>query len=481
MNNGRPPYDQQPAWGQQPHPGQGSQQGAYAPRQPVYPNQMPQQPVYGQGGYQQQPVQPQQGYGQTGYQQPYQQMQQSYGQTGYYTPGQQPPYGQTVYQQPAQQPYQRPPQGYGPQQPVQPMPPVQPPQQPKGYGMSQTQAMQPVQPQGYIGYQPPKPRRGMAPEAVVLLVIACSLPVMFVLGLVLPGAEMLRWVSAALALAGVALLWLKPAVQGSARITLSAVGCIVAVVSLVSAIVGLMAPEDVQQGGYVSGGGSQSVYSDQSGSVTWTSTNPPVSYTETPAPAANIGQAAEQLKSFFHFWANNNYDGMLKLVAPSWKKNQSVPAESLFSILGTRTPMNDHEVTMGGTENDTTRTATVRVTINKNNGLTPEIYLFSVVMNKEDENWYVDPRSLKSNEVETATPATENAMPTQPPQITSHPSMVLYYNPDGGASYHLDPKCISANKKFLPFKGSFLWTQVNDAEYKDLKPCNVCNAPVREK
>jgi len=171
---------------------------------------------------------------------------------------------------------------------------------------------------------------------------------------------------------------------------------------------------------------------------------------------------------------------MLSLTLPSWQRGVEKPETELFGILVNRTPL-DYEINeLSGTDNDTSRTANVRATINKNNGREPEVYLFSVVMTREDGTWYVDPRSLKSNEKETATPATENEMPTQPPQITAYPGMTCYYNPDGGASYHINPNCPSANEEYLPFKGTFSWEQVNSGDYASLKACSICGAPMRE-
>ena len=57
--------------------------------------------------------------------------------------------------------------------------------------------------------------------------------------------------------------------------------------------------------------------------------------------------------------------------------------------------------------------------------------------------------------------------------------VILYYNPNGGTKYHLDQNCKSTHAKYLPMKGTFYYSQINDEEYVNLKPCNVCNAPAR--
>ena len=97
----------------------------------------------------------------------------------------------------------------------------------------------------------------------------------------------------------------------------------------------------------------------------------------------------------------------------------------------------------------------------------------------DDNQWYVDPQSLKTYETaETQDPATI-ATPTPTATPPTSASTVLYYNPDGGTKYHLDQNCKSTHAKYLPLKGHFKYSEINDKKYKDLEPCNVCAAPLR--
>ena len=126
------------------------------------------------------------------------------------------------------------------------------------------------------------------------------------------------------------------------------------------------------------------------------------------------------------------------------------------------------------------RTARVKVTISRNiSGRNPEVYLFDVLMLKEDGVWYVDPRSLKSNVKETTTQAAYNTTPTQPVASTGTPDTVLYYNPDGGSYYHADANCSKIDKRYLPLQGQFLYSQINESFYKDLQQCVWCSSPKR--
>ena len=83
----------------------------------------------------------------------------------------------------------------------------------------------------------------------------------------------------------------------------------------------------------------------------------------------------------------------------------------------------------------------------------------------------------------TATPIpTMPVLPTPPPLMDASAApddLVLYYNPDGGRNYHLDPRCGTVHVQYLPLKGMFTWGEINDAPYADLRNCAFCGAPVR--
>jgi len=56
----------------------------------------------------------------------------------------------------------------------------------------------------------------------------------------------------------------------------------------------------------------------------------------------------------------------------------------------------------------------------------------------------------------------------------------LFYNPDGGTSYHASANCRSVREKFLPLKGSFTYAELDEGKYKKLKPCPHCTPAWRE-
>jgi hypothetical protein len=288
----------------------------------------------------------------------------------------------------------------------------------------------------------------------------------------------LNWVFLGCAVAVITALWLKDLVSPNKRLVLSLVYSVAAIAALVFALSGPSG--DVTQHGGMQQQNAQNSANAMNGLMWEATPSPsPTMDVSTPDPYAVEGAAVDQLRSFFHFWSVNNVESMVSLTAPSWRRTVEDPSTALWSqILVNRTPDGDYEITtITGTENDATRTATVKATIDKHNGRDKERYSFKVIMLKEDGVWYVDPRSLQSHDKETPTQATVNTTPTQPPLYTGTPSTILYYNANGGSMYHLDGDCSKVGKQYKPMS-QFLFSQLGEAPYNALRPCNVCGAPI---
>ena len=468
MNNGQPPHGDPSAWGQQ---GNQANPGQYPVQQNPYAQQgYVQQPQQGMAGYSQ-PFQPVETYQQQAHpqQQTYQQQnwQPYQPQQNYQQPAAQPFYGQMNSQQTYQQNgYQ---QNTYQQQPQQAYPQF-------------NQMGQQMQQQGYSGYtgyysQPQKKRFEIPFDVIAKAILFGVLPVLFVLALVL-GATALKWVFLGGAVAGIILMWMKDVVTPNMRLTTTLVLGVMAVVALVGALSGNPAEGKGNQGN--PNAGQNMVQQQNQGNMPlYDQTTPTAQPTATPAPEDAAEDAVEQLMSFFYFWSVGNDEAMLSLTAPSWRNSVENPASALFVLLLNRTPQDDYEVT-SITPGDAMRTATVKVTINKNDGrASMDRYAFKVIMKKEDNVWYVDPQSLASNEKETATQtvASANTTPTQPPLYTGTPTTILYYNAKGGELYHLDPDCQSVGKKYKPMS-QFMFTELGQSPYNALRPCNVCGAPI---
>lgn len=530
MNNGRPNYGGS-GWN-------GGQQGQQRPGN-GYTGQQPQQGGYGayqqtsqgqQAGYTAYQQQPQQG-GYGAYQQAPQGQQPGYTayqqqpQPGGYGAYQQAPQGQqpgyNAYQQ--SQPggyaaYQQNPQGgYNAyqQQPVQnaytayqqnPQGGYQAYQQ-QGYGQQNMQGGYYQQnPQGIYqnqinGYQPqgvyqqvPQPaartKQPVNMNRIMMIVLCGVLPVLFIAAMILSAVPALKWVFAGLAAASVAIIWIKPVLPSNMKITFSALAALAMVVAIVSALT-TAAPADPteqpqnpgQQNTQQQSAGQSTGMGEEEGPGSLenvTITSAPVTDTPAPTDAGLSGECAQQMQSFFYFWSVNNTDSMLTLCAPSWQRSESEPKMKLFSILGNRIPVGYEMQSISGTDNDASRTITVIAEIDKRNGNATSKYIYRVVMLKEDGMWYVDPKSLASNEETKET--TTNSMPTQPPTpAPGNAGTVLYYNPDGGLKYHIDPSCPSLAERYRPLTHSFNYTEINSGAYSELKPCSRCGAPVRPK
>ena len=516
MSNSRPPYDgagdagqnpQQPGFSQGNYPpAQGyAPNGGYAPNDAYGQGYAPQngygQPQYGQQGY----ADYQQPYGQQGYQQPYGQQgyQQPYGQQGY-----QQPYGQGYeqqgYQQPyAQQPYQQ--QPYDQQGFVQPGGYQQPYEQQgyqQGYSQQNPQETDLPPEQQYAQYTPdgqrvyptsgrsgfrvqPAAHREIPWDTIAKVLMFGVLPILFILSMVFAWTAV-KWIVLVGAVASIAAMWLRELVTPNARLVLSLLLASAAVVCLVSALATNAADNQNPAQPNQSGQMQQGSISGNNLDVNLTATDTPnPAPTPTATPVDDSEECYAQLHSFFTLWKNNAISQMVNLTAPSWRSSikggtDAVTQKLFGEVLTNRTPVSWDFTAITGTSNDIARMVTVRAVINKNNTLGESVYLWKVRMVKEDGVWYVDPATLQSNEQEsTATPT--NALATQPVLNTSHPDLLIYYNPEGGTYYHIDPNCESLNPKYRPLSGVIKWSQIEDDPYDKLEQCKRCGAPLREK
>lgn len=472
MSNSRPPYDGAGDAGQNPQQ-PGFSQGNYPPAQGYAPNggYVPND-AYGQG------YAPQNGYGQPQYgQQGYADYQQPYGQQGYQQPygGYQQPYGQQGYEQ---QGYQ---QGYSQQNPQET---DLPPEQQYAQYTPDGQRVYPTS--GRSGFRvQPAAHREIPWDTIAKVLMFGVLPILFILSMVFAWTAV-KWVVLVGAVASIAALWLRELVTPNARLVLSLLLASAAVVCLVSALATNAAdnqnPAQPNQPGQMQQGSTSGNNLDVNLTATDTPNPAP---TPTATPVDDSEECYAQLHSFFTLWKNNAISQMVNLTAPSWRSSikggtDAVTQKLFGEVLTNRTPVSWDFTAITGTSNDIARMVTVRAVINKNNTLGESVYLWKVRMVKEDGVWYVDPATLQSNEQEsTATPT--NALATQPVLNTSHPDLLIYYNPEGGTYYHIDPNCESLNPKYRPLSGVIKWSQIEDDPYDKLEQCKRCGAPLREK
>ena len=102
------------------------------------------------------------------------------------------------------------------------------------------------------------------------------------------------------------------------------------------------------------------------------------------------------LFDFFRAWAKGNYDDMLEVCPPDWKAKQETPKQSLFVILKNQTPKTIRIEKIIGSPEDSVREVTITTLMDYNSGKEPVRIRLTVVMVREEGNWYVNPDSLVS-------------------------------------------------------------------------------------
>ena len=453
QNAQNPAYSQNvqnPAYPQAPMNGQNPQYPPVYQGQPMYPQQngpaypnVPNQPAY--------PNYPNQGYVPN----------QSYPNQGY--PNQNYPN-----------------QGY-PNQGYVPNPGYAPQTNPMGQPNSQPSASQ----------NKPKPEKekkfpAMEPDLLILFIGAILIAGTFIASLVFP-VPAVKWAFLSLALLGLAYIWVRPVLETGPKTTASVLIGVAVLVTVLSMVLTPVTDRTQPAGPTARPDTGSSNQSEQTGA------NDPMSeeyaggaleevesiqVQQPTATPDNESATLENLRSFCYFWTLNKTDQMVGYCAPSWVKSQEKPNEALFTILANRRLVEYTIGTPNGTINDGSRTVPVTAAVVKPADTKTSVFIFNVLILKENETWYVDPKSLKSHEEVEAT--TFSVIITQPP--TPQPaaaSMILYYNVDGGSYYHADPYCEAVAEKYRPLTGQFTYGQINEPAYANLKTCQRCAAPMR--
>ena len=331
--------------------------------------------------------------------------------------------------------------------------------------------------------KPDRSQRGNQRNTFVFLQVVMSalLPILFLVALILRYRE-LHWIFLALSAVSLLIMWGARAFVPQARTTMTLIYTALMIVSLGAALwftrSMVSAPEDpgVPQGTDLAAIFGRDVTARDVQDFTNQQITKP---TDSPAPTANSRSDAQaKLEMFMNSWMSLDYNAMLSCCVPSWVNAQENPQHAIFKIRGTSIPVTYDITDSAGTEADDSRTLTMVATIDKGTGRDPLDYRYEVLMLRVNDVWYVDPASLSSaTEVRPeATPAVVyTLMPTYTPDLNKR----LYYNPDGGSYYHASDMCTKVAQKYLPLKGTFLYSQLNDPEFKDLKPCDKCNPPGR--
>ncbi|MBQ9196636.1 MAG: hypothetical protein IJ157_05265 [Clostridia bacterium] len=335
------------------------------------------------------------------------------------------------------------------------------------------------------GYRVPPERsgRGRQRSAFVFLQVCMSalLPVLFVVALILRYTE-LHWCFLALSAVALLVMWGARAFVPQARTTMTLIYTALMMVSLGAAL-WFTHPMISRNGDAVQTQGND--YSAIFGRDTTAkdvqdfTVQQNLAPTVTPSPTVSAAsQAQRQLENFMNSWMSLDYNAMLSYCVPSWVNAQENPQNAIFKIRGTSIPVDYDIQGASGTEADDSRTLDMIALIDKGTGRDPQQYQYKVLMLRVNGVWYVDPASL-SSATEIKTEVTPTVQITLMPTYTVDASTRLYYNPDGGSYYHKNENCSKVALKYLPLKGTFLYSEITKPEYANLVPCDKCNPPNR--
>lgn len=195
-------------------------------------------------------------------------------------------------------------------------------------------------------------------------------------------------------------------------------------------------------------------------------------------------EAEIKLENFMEKWRKGIIADMVEYTPPSWREAQEDSASQQLFWKFAQKPLNDWRQMSAPTGTDTSTARTITIEADILYGGEQRTYQYDAIVLFENEGWYVDPDSLSSGVLRTASPPTPdpNATPEPTPEPTPTPApsskTKLYYNKDGGKRYHADSECYTVESKYLPL-ASFTYGDIEKSPYSKLTPCDKCDAPPR--
>lgn len=322
------------------------------------------------------------------------------------------------------------------------------------------------------------------------VMVTLVLPVLF-LAAFLIDSSVLRLIFLGVAAICVAAMWVMNVFAHGARSTLTVAYVALMAVIVMSLILGMQSPESravsvnpKNQTGQFSNEVNSDALSAYLNSNAATPT--PAVYN---AEGSALPTAQKRLSAFMDMWYENDIPGMLELCVPSWKEQQQEAAGRLWNLMMSRKPVGYDVESVSGTEADTSRTITVKVTfLNEGTGEST-LNRMQVLMFRVNEQWFVDPQSLSSTVIDEEAErlkaeqqqniiASTKAPSTPTPVPQAQDTVMLYYNADGGKYYHATNICEAVDQQYWPLTG-FYYSDLNTTAFKNLIQCPKCNPPSR--
>ncbi len=332
--------------------------------------------------------------------------------------------------------------------------------------------------------QAPRPPRNGVPQSSremrrftsLQLMLMVILPLFFVIALFVQNT-MFFLVFALISVICLMITWLVSAFAPNARATLTIIHIALIVVALFAVL--LSPPQAPQDNADQT---QPQTVKDAMLSASMISMKQEQQAQEGPTPTPNPGRASfaqQRLEDFLSAWSRIDYTEMASCCLPSWIAQQENPETAMFHLRANRTIVSYEILEVTGNDMDQTRTINMNALIDKSNGNPPQTNRFQVLMVRNNDNWYVDPRSLTSlGVIESEEEIASRIMTTIVPTATPSPDTLLYYNPDGGRYYHINNRCPDIDEKYLPLTASFYYRELSaNQDYAKLSPCGVCRAP----
>ncbi|MGI6214980.1 MAG: hypothetical protein ACOYIT_03775 [Christensenellales bacterium] len=322
----------------------------------------------------------------------------------------------------------------------------------------------------------PQSRREMKRFTGLQLMLMVILPLFFVIALFVQNT-LFFLAFALISVICLMITWLVSAFAPNARATLTIIHIALVVVALFAV---LLSPPPVPKENADQAQPQTAKESMLSASMLTMMQDQQVKEGPTATPNPGLASFAQQrLEEFLSAWSRIDYTEMAKCCLPSWIAQQESPETAMFHLRANRTIVSYEILEVTGNDMDQTRTINMNALIDKSNGNPPQTNRFQVLMIRNNDNWYVDPRSLTSlGVIESEEEIAARTMTTIVPTATPNPDTLLYYNEDGGRYYHTNNRCPNISEKYLPLTASFHFRDLStNPELAKLSPCGVCGAP----
>ena len=335
----------------------------------------------------------------------------------------------------------------------------------------------------------PRQEETVRRSGVMSLAVTILLPVLFIVALLVDSLP-LRLIFLAVAAISIAAMWLMNIFARGARSTLSIAYVALMVVIAVALALSLQTPESQQN--------SQAASANQTQVQDWTApyyANTATSASATPAAyvieETSTSVAQKQLENFILGWRQGEIPAMLPMCAPSWVAKQQSPETALWNLMRNREPVEYKIENVQGSEADTSRTITVKVTFENKGTGDVTVERMHVLMIRVNDTWYVDPQSLNGTKVDEAAEQARaeqdsyriqsTKVPMTPtPKPTGDDAVLVYYNPDGGKYYHKKPNCPDVAESYWPLSPLY-YSDLETQTFQHLMQCSTCNPPARRR